>query len=256
MNVKELMAEVDVTRVIDAFLLMDFSFSANNYENTFLERYDALLNLKKVIADNVHLFAECKPNTDTQPCTIFIFYNLDGDDYENQEKKSFGSFAVYDEDVFPILDKDFHIFDDKGEARLSYYSFDTASMNEMANYTIAKSSIEQFGKEVCAAYILSEIFFWGLYPEDREKKVHALEEKVQKSMDEQKLLTEKEVHEMLDDDFDMSDDEKFYYEEKEKFEKKTKFITNRYIAKINDEIQQEYIHAVREEYSSRSKCHN
>ena len=45
MNIKELMAGVDVTRVIDAFLLMDFSFSASNYENTFLEKYEALPNL-------------------------------------------------------------------------------------------------------------------------------------------------------------------------------------------------------------------
>lgn len=73
MNIKELMAGVDVTRVIDAFLLMDFSFSASNYENTFLEKYEALPNLKKVIEDNIHLFTECKPNMDTNPCTIFIF---------------------------------------------------------------------------------------------------------------------------------------------------------------------------------------
>ena len=76
MNVKELMSKVDVNRVIDAFLLMDFSFSASNYENTFLEKYEALPNLKKVIEDNVHLFAECKPNMDTNPCTIAFSYSL------------------------------------------------------------------------------------------------------------------------------------------------------------------------------------
>ena len=111
--------------------------------------------------------------------------------------------------------------------------------------------IEQFGKEVCAAHILSEIFFWGLYPEDRENKVKALEERVQRSMDEKNLYTEKEVHELLDEDFYMSDDEKLYYEEKQKFEEKTKGVISRYVAKINDEIHQEYIHAVRQEYSSR-----
>lgn len=251
MNIKELMAGVDVTRVIDAFLLMDFSFSASNYENTFLEKYEALPNLKKVIEDNIHLFAECKPNMDTNPCTIFIFYNLDGDDYGNKNKKSFASFVVEDEDVFPILDKDFHMFDDKGEATLPYYSYDNVSMNEMANYAIAKSSIEKFGKEICTAHILSKIFFWGLYPEDRENKVKALEERVQRSMDEKNLYTEKEVHELLDEDFYMSDDEKLYYEEKQKFEEKTVGVINRYVAKINDEIHQEYIHAVRQEYSSR-----
>lgn len=72
MNIKELMAEVDVDRVIDAFLLMDFSMSVNNHENTFLEKYDALPVLKKVIEENIHLFAQCKQNTDTKPCTIFI----------------------------------------------------------------------------------------------------------------------------------------------------------------------------------------
>lgn len=251
MNVKELMTEVDVDRVIDAFLLMDFSMSVNNHENTFLEKYDALPVLKKVIEENIHLFAQCKQNTDTKPCTIFIFYNLDGDDYENQNKKSFASFVIEDEDVFPILDKDFHMFDDKGEATLPYYSYDNVSMNEMANYAIAKSSIEKFGKEICVAHIFSEIFFWGLFPEDREEKVNALEERVQRSMDEEKLFTEKEVHELLDEDFYMSDDEKLYYEEKQKFEEKTKGVINRYVAKINDEIHEEYIHAVRQEYCSR-----
>lgn len=250
MNIKELMAEVDVDRVIDAFLLMDFSMSVNNHENTFLEKYDALPVLKKVIEENIHLFAQCKQNTDTNPCTIFIFYNLDGDDYENQNKKSFASFVVEDEDVFPILDKDFHMFDDKGEATLPYYSYDNVSMNEMANYAIAKSSIEKFGKEICVAHILSEIFFWGLFPEDREEKINALEEKIEKSMYE-KEYTEKEVHDMLDEDFDMSDDEKMYYVEKQKFEEKIKPIMNRYIAKSNDEIHKEYIRAVREEFSAR-----
>ena len=86
---------------------------------------------------------------------------------------------------------------------------------------------------------------------DREYKVKALEERVQRSMDEKNLYTEKEVHELLDEDFYMSDDEKLYYEEKQKFEEKTKGVINRYVAKINDEIHQEYIHAVRQEYSSR-----
>lgn len=78
-----------------------------------------------------------------------------------------------------------------------------------------------------------------------------MEERVQESMDEEKLYTEKEVHELLDEDFYMSDDEKLYCEEKQKFEEKTKGVINRYVAKINDEIHEEYIHAVRQEYSSR-----
>ena len=65
--------------------------------------------------------------------------------------------------------------------------------------------------------------------------------------------TEKEVHELLDEDFYMSDDEKLYYEEKQKFEEKTEGVINRYVAEINDEIHQEYIHAVRQEYSSRQQ---
>lgn len=44
---------------------------------------------------------------------------------------------------------------------------------------------------------------------------------------------------------------KLYYEEKQKFEEKTEGVINRYVAKINDEIHEEYIHAVRQEYSSR-----
>ena len=116
---------------------------------------------------------------------------------------------------------------------------------------LPKILLNSLEKKFAQHIFFPRYFFWGLYPEDRENKVKALEERVQRSMDEKYLYTKKEVHELLDEDFYMSDDEKLYYEEKQKFEEKTKGVISRYVAKINDEIHQEYIHAVRQEYSSR-----
>lgn len=52
----------------------------------------------------------------------------------------------------------------------------------------------------------------------------------------EKEYMEKEVQDILDEYFVMSDDEKLYYAEKQQFEEKTNSIMNRYIAKSNDKI--------------------
>ena len=49
MTVQELMSQVDVNRVVDAFLLLDYHFSENNYENTFFEKYEARVQKPLVI---------------------------------------------------------------------------------------------------------------------------------------------------------------------------------------------------------------
>lgn len=39
MTIRELMRQVDVNRVVDAFILLDYHFSEDNYKNSFIERY-------------------------------------------------------------------------------------------------------------------------------------------------------------------------------------------------------------------------
>ena len=37
MRVKQLMSQVDIDRVVDAFILLDYNFSESNYESDFFE---------------------------------------------------------------------------------------------------------------------------------------------------------------------------------------------------------------------------
>lgn len=253
MTIKELMSQVDVNRVADAFLLLDYSFSESNYENNFFEKYEAIPLLRKIIEENIHLFIECTPNEDTVPHMVFVMYHQDDEDYENLGKKVFSSFATCDEEVLRVLEKDFHIFDDEGEAKVSCYSFDDVPMQDMVNFVIAESSIKELGKEICVANILSKLFFWGVFPEDREKKVEELYEKLTKPITEKELIDSKSFDEKMKKYTEellsnMSDDEKAYDMAKERFEKETEEIRNRYWHKIDDEIQKQYIKAIKMEY--------
>lgn len=61
MTIKELMRDVNVNRVADAFLLLDYNFSESNYESSFFEKFQAIPSIRHVIEHNVRLLAECKP---------------------------------------------------------------------------------------------------------------------------------------------------------------------------------------------------
>lgn len=133
-----------------------------------------------MISYNINLFKSCTPTTDGEKHTIFIMYDQDDKDFENKESKSFSCFAIRDEEAFSVLDKNFYLYTGEGEAELSHYSFDHEKICDMAAFTIAKSSIDTLGKEICVAKILSDMFFWGVYPKDREKNINKLEKKISK----------------------------------------------------------------------------
>lgn len=256
MTVKELMSQVDVNRVVDAFLLLDYHFSEDNYENTFFEKYEAIPKLRKIIEENIRLFKECIPDDDTDSCTIFIQYLQDSDNYEESWKKTFASFLISDNEVLPVIDKDFHLFDDLGEAEVTHYAFDHVPMKKMANYVIAESSIKELGKEICVAHLLSNMFFWGIFPCDREKNVNKLNESLHRPVTEEEIITSEEFKEKMKSYREallhkMSDDEREYSLAKERFEKDTEEIRMRYMQKVNAEIHKSYIDAIREEYKRR-----
>ena len=256
MTVKELMSEVDPQRVEDAFFMLNYAFSEHNYENTFFEKYNAIPKMRKIIEENIRLFAECSTNEDVESHTIFIMYLQDNDDYEESWKKSFSSFAINDKEVLPVLNKDFHLFDAKGEAEVNHYGYDNMPMNHLANYKIADSSIEQFGKEICAAHILSEVFFWGILPKKREEKVADLNARLEESMNnknEENYVSFDEFMEewRLEILQEMSEDEKAYYLAKERFEEETKEIRSHFLRETNEKIHQEYIAAIKKEYQER-----
>lgn len=54
-TVKELFTQVKADRVADAFLflLLDCCFSAEDFENTFVERLQAISRLREIIKENI-----------------------------------------------------------------------------------------------------------------------------------------------------------------------------------------------------------
>lgn len=196
MKIRELMEQAEPERVIDAFLLIDYIFSAENSENTLIEKFKSIPKLREFIKENIRLFAECVINNDAELYTIFIILTP-GDDYEEQHRKELSAFAICDEEALKAVDKDFHIFDDEGEATIPHYSFDNAPIKEMANYTIAQSSLDELGVEICAAKILSELFYWGVSPEQREKNIKELYERLSKPIDKKELVDSKTFKEVM-----------------------------------------------------------
>ena len=255
MTIKELMAQVEPERVSDAFLLIDYTFSAENFENTLLEKHKSIPKLKEVLKENIRLFAECIPNDNAEPYTIFIMLTP-SNDYEEQHKKELSTFAICDTEMIPVIDKDFHIFDNKGEATISHYGFDSTLMQDMANYTIAKSSLDEFGAEICAAKILSELFFWGWLPEQREKAIEDLHERLSKPIDKKELVDSKPLEELMREHEEefllyMSEDEKAYHLAKKRFKDDTEDIRKRYSLSVREKIHKQYIDAIKTEYKNR-----
>ena len=260
MTIRELMRQVDVNRVVDAFILLDHHFSEENYENSFIERYQAIPKMRQIIQENIRFFAECTSNDDKELHTIFVMEIQDNEDYSEKWKKQIISFAICDKEAVAVLDKDFHVFDNEGEARVEHYGIDQAPMEKMVNYTIAQSSLEKLGKEICVAKILSELFFWGMFPKEREERVNELAESLQEcinNIDEEELVDEKSFDEVMkkcDDELmlKMSEDEKAYYKAKDIFEEATKDIVRRYWNSTILETQQQYIEAIKTEYNGRT----
>lgn len=249
MTIKELMEQVNVERVIDAFLLLDPYFIECDYKTTILDQYKKIPKVKKAIKENIKLFIECKIENQDAPHTIFIFYDQDGEDYEKKWKKSFSCFLINDEEILSVIDKDFHLLD-SGEIVVTQYSFGHESIGQIAQYSISNLSIKELGIEICAANILSKIFWWGLDAQDREKNVqefidYAEDESDYLSEDEFSKIRKEYKKELIDQ---MSADEKAYYAAREKFEDETKEIIRRYENNVIKETQHEWITILKKEY--------
>ena len=236
MTIQELMEQVNVERVIDAFLLLDPYFSECDYKTTVLDQYKKIPKVKKAIRENIKLFIECKIENQDTSHTLFIFYDRDGEDYEKKWKKSFSCFLINNQEILSVIDKDFHLLD-SGKIAITRYLFGNESIEQMAHYSISNLSIKELGNEICAAEILSEMFWWGLDVQDREKNVqefidYAEDESDYLSHDESSKILMEYKKELIDQ---MSDDEKAYYAAQEKFDDETKEIIRRYENKVIEE---------------------
>ncbi len=255
MTVKELMSQVDVNRVADAYILLDYDFSPDNFLSSLIEKYEAVPRLRKVIKETCSYFARFTPNDDTVPHTIFII-STPGYDFEKRWEKTLSCFAIRDNEVLPVLDKAFRIFDNKGEAQITHYAFDAVPMQNVASFVIAQSSLEEFGEEICAAKILSELFIFKLFSEEREEAITELSEKIGDPIDEGKPVDSQTLEEITREHDErrlanMLDDERAYYLIKRRFKQETDDIIHSYWHRVAEEIQKLYIRAIKEEYKRR-----
>lgn len=254
MTVRELMAQVDVDRVIDAFFLLDYDFSETNYESNFFDKYEAFPRMRQIIKDNIRLFAESQPDENSEQYTIFIWYSPDEEDFEGMGKMVFTSFATSDTEIVQAATK--------GSAlEFTSYSYASVSMSSLAAYKIAGTSIEELGKEVCAAKVLSEIFWWGAYPEDREENFKKLLMRAARPITERDIIDSKTFEErmkVLDEEIwqSMSEDEREYRRLQQEFEAKTKEIRARYESRKTEEFRKRIEDAIKKEYllDTYNKC--
>ncbi len=254
MTVKELFAQVEAERVADAFLLLDYYFSSENFENTLIEKLRAIPRLREIIRENIRLFADSLPQNEVVPHTIFIL-STPSDDYANQCKKELSAFCINDKEALKVIGNDFRALDPEREAKISHYGVGDVPIDIMAGYRIAELSIDELGAEICAAKILAELLFWGALPEQREKNIKELHERLSKPIDKEELdskpleeLMSKHEEELL---ANMSEDEKTYHYAKRRFEEETKEIVRRYQNKIISNKNRLYINAIKKEYSNR-----
>lgn len=244
MTVKQLMQQVDVGRVIDAFLLLDYNFSESNYESSLLEKFEAIPRIRHIIEHNVHLFAECQLANNSEQYTIFVWYSPDEEDFERMGKMVFTSFATSDTEIRQASEKG---------CGLEYTSYDYAStsISSLVGHKVAGTSIEELGKEVCAAKILSEVLYWGAYPEDRVENVKKLLMQVARPI--KRLIDSKTFEERMkaiDQEIwdSLSADEREYRHYQQEFEAKTKEIRARYERRISEEFRKRIEDAIKKEY--------
>ena len=255
MTVQELMNHVEPNRVADAYILYDYHFSKDNFEQTLVEKYEHISKIRHIISENIREFKKCEIDASKGAYTLFIMETL-VDRYDDSWRDELDGFIICDEEILPVLDKDFHLFNDDGEVRINHYGFDMDRMSVIAGYKVADSSIELLGKEICAAYILSSMFFFGFMREDREKNLEKFFEDLEESVKEierGEVVSHELIFEELEEELkkDMSDEEIAYQKAKKNFEKNVEEIEEKHRHKMLAERHQMYVDTIRREYRQR-----
>ncbi len=124
MTVKELMEQVDVDKVTEAFLLTFYLFHHDCYELSISEKFNAISKARELLSYNINLFKSCTPTTDGEKHTILLCMIKMMKILKIKRVKSFSCFAIHDEEAFSVLDKNFYLYTGEGETELSHYSFD------------------------------------------------------------------------------------------------------------------------------------
>ncbi|MGN0169146.1 MAG: hypothetical protein ACI39H_00095 [Lachnospiraceae bacterium] len=248
MTVQELIREVDIDRVIEAFLLVDYRFSGDNREKTLLER----VSLVDEMTEEIHKFVEeilsynvSKP---IEEQTLFIFEML-LTNYEDRGEKTYDVFVIKDEEAFYELTRE----KKKELEELEHYDVDFSKTGEFLSYRISEYSLKEFGKEICAAFILSHMLKMGKSIEERDLNIskHAgKKDMTDEENDDSLSMNIKEFSEMLDRIFtaEMTEEEKEYFRMKDEFYSKTKVFRTKFEDKMVVSNRKKYTTAIYDEY--------
>lgn len=151
--------------------------------------------------------------------------------YENQGEFYYSTFSVEKEEAKNKLKN----FDNE---RIENYAYEACSFEEIANFEVAKASIEEYGIELCCAVILNEINFFGLTDETRAKEISELKKSLEESLEDiqngRTISGEDFLEELKQEILDNceSEEEREYILLNREFEEKTEEFRMDYMQKI------------------------
>lgn len=151
--------------------------------------------------------------------------------YENQGDFYYSTFSIKIEEAKNKLEN-------LDNERIENYAYEACSFEKIANFEVAKASVEEYGVELCCAVILNEINFFGLTDETRAKEISEMKKSLKESLEEVENghtisgedFLEDLRQEILDDC--ESDEEREYILLKREFEEKTEAFRMDYMQKM------------------------
>lgn len=256
MTVKELFKKADPTVIFYAYIMLEPVYDEYK-EYDVQTKAEGLEELKNKLLDNIQLIVNAKDNiNEVESGTIFVMERK-STEYDRPFESYTEAFLVKDEEAFDKVDKDFTIWNDKGECRIEHYAFDFESLQTIANYKIAEESVRHMGIEACCAAILNEVCFWGLIESIRNATIEELKESIEEAISDNEHTRKYEFDNVadlmadLEDDLELTDTEKEYRKYYQEYKNKVRNIEKAYADKVSNEDHMRYILAVKNEYLGR-----
>lgn len=226
MKVKELFKMAKKEDIVFlCFMLFDYLEIKNRKIQEVLEAKE---KFSKLMFERINRITSIE-DQNTESMVFVVKYEEES--YENQGEFYYSTFSVEMEEARNKLKN-------LDNERIENYAYEACSFEEIANFEVAKASVEEYGVELCCAIILNEINFFGLTDETRIKEISELKKSLEESLEEAEkghtisgddFFKEMEQKELDDCE---SDEEREYILLKREFEEKTEEFRMDYMQKI------------------------
>lgn len=253
MTIQELFRKSDAETVFHAYTLVRPVFDDLD-NHTMQEQAMSLKKLREHIEEVCSQIGDCEIERAEKSKTLFVI---------GRTRTEWGKSYIRDMECFTTCDKEaqeavktnFTMWNDEGDTRLEFYGLDFEKLNVIAGYTIATSSVSEYGIDVCCAVILRDIFIWGITEEQREESYDKVTRDLDagiKDYEAGRFMSADEVFASLEEELfkDASEDEKEHRKYELEYENNVEEIEARYCEKICIEDHQRFIDMVRREYDS------